>query len=225
MISHKHKFIFVHIPKCAGTSIEYALFRYASDVVGTTWPSEHKVLRNKELFKFLKKYNDYFAFTFIRNPFERLLSTYMNFGLKKQMDFKNFVLKVKKFLSKDVEELYSNIPFNDTRLKFTDIKMGDVDMIGNKNYNPFGDNGNIGYHCLPQMYFMSESINFIGKQENLQVDFDEVCKKIGIPMIHLTDHRKTKHQHYTEYYDEETKQIVEEKYAKDIASLGYEFGD
>ena len=31
MISHKHKFIFVHIPKCAGTSIECALFRYATE--------------------------------------------------------------------------------------------------------------------------------------------------------------------------------------------------
>jgi len=28
MISHKHKCIFIHIPKCAGTSVEYALGHY-----------------------------------------------------------------------------------------------------------------------------------------------------------------------------------------------------
>ena len=70
-------------------------------------------------------------------------------------------------------------------------------------------------------------VDFVGKFESLQKDFDLMCEKVGIPVRTLPHNthgvRRPKNKHFTEYYDQEAKEIVEDIYAKDISTFGYQF--
>ena len=75
-INHKHKFIFIHIPKNAGTSIRnsFNINGYDKQVVSKRYPhstcSEIKKYCGEEV------WNSYYRFAFVRNPFDRLVSFY-----------------------------------------------------------------------------------------------------------------------------------------------------
>jgi len=75
-INHKHKFIFIHIPKNAGTSIRnsFDINGYDKQVVSKRYPHS----RCSEIWKYCGEdvWNEYYKFAFVRNPFDRLVSFY-----------------------------------------------------------------------------------------------------------------------------------------------------
>jgi len=200
MISHKHKCIFLHIPRCGGTSIEITL-------CGKNWFNVDRTTKHligstaKKIYE--PYWDDYFKFSFVRNPWARTtsLGKYSRFfGVSLQKGKINFGRYFDKFYPLEI----------DHRSKSHEDSF---DPIENAIY----------------LNILNVKLDFIGKFENLQQDFNIVCDQIGIShqkLVHAeksTD--KNYNKHYTEYYDDETRQIVAEKYAKDIEHFGYKFGE
>ena len=143
----------------------------------------------------------YFKFSFVRNPWDRSLSYYF-FRLKKN---------------------YEMFGHGDSFLNW-------IKFLGNCRDNDYKNNFFQFYLSIQnQSEFIFRNdylmVDYVGKFENLQQDFNAICDKAKMSRRRLPHKNKSNHKHYTEYYDDETRQIVAEKYAKDIEYFGYEFGD
>ena len=66
-------------------------------------------------------------------------------------------------------------------------------------------------------------VDYIGRFENLQGDFDEVCRRAGLPPKQLPHKNRSNHKPYQLYYDDATAEIVARRFAKDLVHLGYTF--
>tara|TARA_X000000950_G_scaffold281573_1_gene378623 strand:+ start:61 stop:678 length:618 start_codon:yes stop_codon:yes gene_type:complete len=204
IISHKHKFVSLHLPKTGGTSCNNELAKYdEKNRFKIGHPTLMELMRIK---RFGNLRADYFKFTFVRNPFDRLVSAF--FYISRHSRWQADCRMRKKFGMNNVSFSFFVKNILPLILKTPNIRPRHFKLQSDFF---FEDNKNL--------------LDFVGKFENLQEDFNTICDKIGIPRQKLAHKNKTKHKHYTEYYDEETKQIVAENYAKDIEYFGYEFGE
>jgi len=210
MISHKHKFIFTHINKCGGTTISNILRQY---VERRGFDHDKLSVRIKDCIGDSK---DYFKFTFVRNPWDKMTSFY-HYHKRRKWDLgwpwdKNNSPEFGEFIKQIYDESFDWKPVFCGR-QFSSTYEQKVPLRVSNSY----------------MWLVDENdkllTDFIGKIESFQEDFDIICDKIGIPQQQLPHKNKSKHKHYTEYYDDETKQIVAERCARDIEYFGYEFGE
>ena len=67
--------------------------------------------------------------------------------------------------------------------------------------------------------------DYIGRFENIDSDWKNICETINYGHKKLPHINKTCHKNYTYYYDEETQQIINDIYKKDIEYFGYKFGE
>ncbi|MDC1499572.1 sulfotransferase family protein [Amylibacter sp.] len=220
MISHKYKFIYVHINHCGGTSIEYALRNVGemrpanidhitrADILNDQLPlaaTQHLTALELKRFYGDKIWNEYFTFAFVANPFDRMTTAFLQrgkpfYGHDNILDF--FHGPYCNVSDSIPAHIYLAIAYTAPRVQR---------MVRSSHFWLSDENNNM------------LDFNFIGRKESLDRDFQVVLNTLGI-RGHLGQSNKTKNkQHYSTYYNTQAVKWVEERMAEDLEHFDYSF--
>lgn len=76
---------------------------------------------------------------------------------------------------------------------------------------------------LQTRLFPVNELDFIGRLETFDADIKYVLNMLNIENVPIAHKNASKHEHYSHYYTEATKNIIARKYKADIAAFGYKF--
>jgi len=201
VISFDRKFIFTKIGKTGGTSIQ-------NDLLKQTKSYDH--LNHWHITEDLNGHDPskYFKFAFIRNPWDRMVSKW--FFIQQGFDFQeHYYGHTFRDYILDTENKFKLKPCEKHSPKITELhnKVSPWDT-----YTDWISNEDGEILC-----------DFVGRFENLQVDYNRICDIIGIDKTILPIINKTDREDYRIYYDDDMIEVVANKYKKDIKLFKYEF--
>ena len=206
IISERHKFIFVAIPKTGTHSVRRALrphmgesdleqvrlFERKQFPVPALARLGHGHITLDQLRPFIdrSRFDTFFKFAFVRNPFDRFVS-YCAFITREQQSF-----------DKDPKAVMRH----------------------------FAATASANRHILfqPQHIFVTGAggemlTDYIGRVEQIQQGFDQICDRIGIESSELEKANVSSRGDYRQYYDRELIDSVGSFYSRDLELFGYEF--
>ncbi len=223
MISKEKKFIFVHNFKTGGTSIEKKLGHFKelkNDV------QDHRTIK------------DFEALT-QRNRHLRLSAYALKIG-KPRVAIKKF----NTFLFPELTTKEYNTYYKFTFVRNTWARMYSwyanimKDPTMRSSYGIHGEDygfeaflkEKIVHHTFSQLYFITNHkgeipMDFIGRFENLQNDFDKVCERLKIEDSTLPKLLVRKYDHYTKNYSDTSKELVYQLYREEIDYFDFKFGE
>jgi Sulfotransferase family len=198
MISFQKRFLFVHVPKTAGNSIQSILRQYSEDEIvalrgeqegierfGVRNPKyeikKHSTLAEYQAALGEEKFRDLYKFVCVRNPWDRMISLYFSPGRKvAQWDRAAFQRLISKTLSV-------------------------ADYLRLDEGSPFAN------------------VDRVMKFETLAEDFRSVCAELNITSPPLPKYNRSSRDAYTQYYDDELREMVGQRFAAEIEHFGYAF--
>lgn len=217
----KTPFIFVHIPKTAGMSVLNSM---------SCWDPiyheniEYDILKIKE-----KKENpcNYFKFTIIRNPWDRIVS---NFFFHKQRIHNDINLHKVLFKKKEKEKLKKWIMLHELEDLFW-RKYEFKDWLKILDEEESVENKSIYTNVIKKTYMDLISINneisvdYIINFHNFKRDLNLIKTLSGKSFSDSENSWKNKSNHndYREYYDSKSIEIVEKIFKKDIEVFNFKF--
>lgn len=248
IISHRHKFIFVCPRKVAGRSLQVSLFRCLgkNDDVSFIHPAspytdedDFSVVyaRNRDRMGTLYGNHDlpdeirkkvgediwaeYFKFTVVRNPWDMTVSyLYSKFG-------PNYFRDV--WMNRRPIDFVRNVPravrlFRLRRTFARGCRKQVVETLLRKDL--------FSKHIsdIPQFYFSRGEpyADDVIRFENLQQDYDEVCRRLGLPLQSLPRTNtlpRPKNTDYRDYYTDFSREYIADLCRPMTAAFGYRFDD
>jgi hypothetical protein len=200
MISFQKRFLFVHIPKTAGNSIQSVLRDYSEDELvalrgeqdgverfGLRNP-KYKIKKHSTLAEYRAalgeaEFGSLYKFTCVRNPWDRMVSYYFTPTQKAEAwDRKKF------------RKIISNA-----------VSVADYLRLNQGEKDPFSN------------------VDSIMRFENLADDFSVVCAALDISPTTLPQYNRSDREHYSKYYDKELRELVRARFAAEIERFGYTF--
>lgn len=65
------------------------------------------------------------------------------------------------------------------------------------------------------------ALDFIGRYESLQADFDTVCDRLALPKATLSRRNRSEHDEYQNLLDDELKDALWQRYQQDFSAFNY----
>jgi hypothetical protein len=206
-MSEQHRFVFIHIPKNAGTTVQAALQVACVDAMPRprrvplladffdtyTWnePWHHALASEVKAQLGEHRWGEFFSFAFVRNPWARMVSLYNMLLIDQRQRWLKDVRNFADFLEKPAGALKAREHLSDQT----------------------------GYVSDEQG---TRIVDFIGRFESLAEDFNCVCRRLGV-VAELGRMNPSLKVDYRDYYTPQLRQLVAERYRRDIAGFGYRF--